>query len=81
MIFSSLKGRLRPRTCVASFKFQSALDLKNRLGCLSDATKRKVSRTHDFLRFEESARFSHMYRNFQVSECVGFEELAPFSYS
>ena len=81
MIFSSLKNRVRPRTRVASFKFQSALDLNNWLRCLSHVTKIKVSRTHDFLRFEESAWFSHKYRNFQVSECVGFEESAPFSSS
>ena len=31
MILSSLKNRLRSRTRVATFKFQSALDLKNRL--------------------------------------------------
>ena len=34
---------------VASFKFQSALDLKNRLRCLSHVTKIKVSRTPHFL--------------------------------
>ena len=59
----------------------SALDLKNRLRCLSHVTKIRVSWIHDSVKFEESAPFSYTCHNFQVSECVGFEYSAPFSYT
>ena len=77
MIFSSLKNRLRSCTRVASFKFQNALDLKNRLRCLSHVTKIRVSWNHDTFKFEASAPLSCTCHKFQVSECVGFEESAP----